>query len=405
MPRTPKVAIVGAGIGGLTAAIAMHRRGIEVGVYEQSPQIAEIGAGVSLSPNAIKAFRALGLDQHIAAIGFESDNQLVRAWDSGDILSKVFRKGVYQKEFGAPYLSAHRADLVEVLRQQLPSNVIHLNARCTGVETSGSTARALFADGTEIDADLIVGADGIRSAVRQSLFGRDAPRFTGSVCWRGLVPLDAFPPGTISTDLTLYMGPRSHVIHFMVRRGALINFVAHVETDAWTQESWTEECERSEVMETFAGWHEPLLRLLGSSNRYYKWALYDRDPLERWSKGRVTLLGDAAHAMLPHIGQGACMAIEDGYALAELVSRYPDDVTEALRQYERLRLPRTRKAVLEARARGKEMHLTSKWAQIKRNIRMALQHRLGGDKTGLKLSEFYEYDVAAASRSGATRGS
>ena len=405
MPRTPKVAIVGAGIGGLTAAIAMHRRDIEVGVYEQSPQIAEIGAGVSLSPNAIKAFRALGLDQHIAAIGFESDNQLVRAWDSGDILSKVFRKGVYQKEFGAPYLSAHRADLVEVLRQQLPSNVIHLNARCTGVETSGSTARALFADGTEIDADLIVGADGIRSAVRQSLFGRDAPRFTGSVCWRGLVPLDAFPPGMISTDLTLYMGPRSHVIHFMVRRGALINFVAHVETDAWTQESWTEECERSEVMETFAGWHEPLLRLLGSSNRYYKWALYDRDPLERWSKGRVTLLGDAAHAMLPHIGQGACMAIEDGYALAELVSRYPDDVTEALRQYERLRLPRTRKAVLEARARGKEMHLTSKWAQIKRNIRMALQHRLGGDKTGLKLSEFYEYDVAAASRSGATRGS
>lgn len=404
MPRTPKVAIVGAGIGGLTAAVAMHRRDIEVSVYEQSPQIAEIGAGVSLSPNAIKAFRALGLDEHIAAIGFESDNQIVRAWDSGDTLSKVFRKGVYQKEFGAPYLSAHRADLVEVLRRQLPDRVFHLNVRCTGVETGGNGGRARFADGTEIDADLIVGADGIRSAVRQSLFGRDAPRFTGSVCWRGLVPLDAFPPGLISTDLTLYMGPRSHVIHFMVRRGTLINFVAHVETDAWTHESWTQECERSEVMQAFAGWHEPLLRLLGSSDRYYKWALYDRDPLESWSKGRVTLLGDAAHAMLPHIGQGACMAIEDGYALADLVAQHPDNLAEALRQYERLRLPRTRRAVLEARARGKEMHLTSKWAQIKRNIRMAFQHRLGGDKTGLKLSEFYEYDVAAASRSAATRG-
>ena len=399
MPRKPKVAIVGAGIGGLTAAIALHRRNIDVDVYEQSPQIAEIGAGVSLSPNAIKAVRALGLDDQIAAIGFESDNQVVRAWNTGDILSKVFRKGVYQKEFGAPYLSVHRADLVEVLRQQLPDNLIHLEARCTEVETGNNGARVRFANGEKVEADLVVGADGIRSVVRQSLFGRDAPRFTGSVCWRGLVPLDAFPPGLISTDLTLYMGPRSHVIHFMVRRGTLVNFVAHVETDSWTQESWTQECERSEVMETFKGWHEPLLRLLGSSDRYYKWALYDRDPLESWSKGRVTLLGDAAHAMLPHIGQGACMAIEDGYVLADLVSQHPDNLNEALRLYERLRVPRTRRAVLEARARGKEMHLTSKWAQIKRNIRMALQHRLGGDKTGLKLSEFYEYDVAAAARS------
>ena len=398
MPPKPKVAVIGAGIGGLTAAVALHHRDIDVEVYEQSSQIAEIGAGVSLSPNAIKAFRALGLETAIAAIGFESDNQLVRAWNSGDVISKVFRKGVYEKEFGAPYLSAHRADLVDVLRRQLPDRIFHLGARCAEVETSGTGARARFADGAVIQADLIVGADGIRSAVRQSLFGRDAPRFTGSVCWRGLVPLDVFPPDLISTDLTLYMGPRSHVIHFMVRGGKLVNFVAHVETNAWTEESWTQECDRSEVMKTFAGWHGPLLQLLGSSQRYYKWALYDRDPLDRWSKGRVTLLGDSAHAMLPHIGQGACMAIEDGYMLADLIAQMPDDLTEALRKYEQLRLPRTRRAVLEARARGKEMHLTSKWAQIKRNVRLAWQHQFGGDKTGLKLTEFYEYDVAAASR-------
>jgi salicylate hydroxylase len=398
MHPKPKVAVIGAGIGGLTAAVAMHRRNIDVEVYEQSPQIAEIGAGVSLSPNAIKAFRALGLDAPIAAIGFESDNQLVRAWNSGDVISKVFRKGVYEREFGAPYLSAHRADLVGVLRRQLPDSVFHLGARCVEVETGDAGARALFADGSAIEADLIVGADGIRSAVRQSIFGKDAPRFTGSVCWRGLVPLDAFPAGLISTDLTLYMGPRSHVIHFMVRGGKLVNFVAHVETNAWTEESWTQECDRSEVMNTFAGWHEPLLQLLGASERYYKWALYDRDPLDRWSKGRTTLLGDAAHAMLPHIGQGACMAIEDGYMLADLIAQIPDDLTEALRRYEQLRLPRTRRAVLEARARGKEMHLTSKWAQLKRNIRLAWQHQMGGDKTGLKLTDFYEYDVAAASR-------
>ena len=337
MPRKPKVAVIGAEIGGLTAAVALHQRDLDVEVYEQSPQIAEIGAGVSLSPNAVKAFRALGLDAPIAAIGFESDNQLVRAWNSGDVISKVFRKGVYEKEFGAPYLSAHRADLVDVLRRQLPDRVFHLGARCVGVETSDTGARARFADGALIEADLIVGADGIRSVVRQSLFGKDVPRFTGSVCWRGLVPLDAFPAGLISTDLTLYMGPHSHVIHFMVRGGKLVNFVAHVETNAWTEESWTQECDRSEVMKTFDGWHEPLLQLLGSSERYYKWALYDREPLDRWSKGRATLLGDSAHAMLPHIGQGACMAIEDGYMLADLIAQIPDDLTEALRQYEQHR--------------------------------------------------------------------
>ena len=237
MSKPPRVAIIGAGIGGLTAAVAMRHRGIAVEVYEQSPQITEIGAGVSLSPNAIKTFRALGLDAPIAAVGFESDYQLVRAWNTGDIISKVFRKGVYQKEFGAPYLSTHRADLVDMLRRQLPDNIVHFGARCIGVETSSSGAKARFADGTVVEADLIVGADGIRSAVRSSLFGEQAPRFTGSICWRGLVPLDAFPPGLISTDLTLYMGPHSHVIHFMVRGGKLINFVAHIESDKWTGDS------------------------------------------------------------------------------------------------------------------------------------------------------------------------
>jgi salicylate hydroxylase len=398
MSLQPKVAIIGGGIGGLTAAVAMHRHGIDVKVYEQSPQIAEIGAGVSLSPNAVKALRALGLAEPVTDIGFESDHQLVRSWNTGDIVSKVFRKGVYQKEFGAPYLSVHRADLVDVLRRALPESAFRLGMQCVRAEADDTEARAYFADGSVAVADVLVGADGIRSAVRRSFFGDESPRFTGSVCWRGLVPLDAFPPGLISTDLTLYMGPRSHLIHFMVRRGKLVNFVAHVETSSWTGESWTQECDRSEVLQTFAGWHPPLLQLLGASERYYKWALYDREPLDRWSNGRATLLGDAAHAMLPHIGQGACMAIEDGYALAEMIVQLPHDLSEALRQYERLRLPRTRRAVLEARARGKEMHLISKWSQIKRNIRLALQHQVGGDKTGLQLAEFYEYDVASASR-------
>ncbi len=398
MPGKPRIAIIGGGIGGLTVAVALQQRGIEAAVFEQSVRIGEIGAGVALTPNAMKAYRALGLEAEVAAVGFESDYQVVRNWNNGGIISRVPRKGAYLREFGAPYLTMHRADLVEVLRRQLPERTFHLGARCIAVETGDKYARARFADGSEIEADIVVGADGIHSIVRKSLFGPQAPRFTGCACWRGLVPLDAFPPGVVSSDGTMYMGPRSHVIYYLVRGGKLVNFVAHIESDGWTEESWTQECDRSEVVETYAGWHEPLLRLLGSADRYYKWALYDRDPLDRWSKGRATLLGDSAHAMLPYIGQGACMAIEDGYTLAAAIAQLPDEPGEALRHYERLRLPRTRRAVLAARARGEEMHLTSPWAQLKRNVKMALHHRLGGDKTGIQLGWFYHYDVADETR-------
>lgn len=398
MPGQPKIAIIGGGIGGLTAAVALRQRGIDAQVFEQSPKISEIGAGVALTPNAMKAYRGLGLEAEISAIGYEADYQVVRNWNNGSVISRVPRKGAYTREFGAPYLTMHRADLIGVLHRQLPDAAIHLSARCVGVDGNERSARARFADGGEIEADVIVGADGIHSAVRSSLFGKQAPRFTGCACWRGLVPLDAFPPGVVSTDGTMYMGPNSHIIYYLVRGGELVNFVAHVESDAFTGESWTQECDRSEVMETYAGWHEPLLQLLGSAERYYKWALYDREPLSHWSKGRATLLGDSAHAMLPYIGQGACMAIEDGYTLAAVIAQMPDDIGAALKVYERMRLPRARRAVLEARARGEEMHRTSPWGQIKRNFKMALHQRLGGDKTGIQLGAFYSYDVAAETR-------
>jgi salicylate hydroxylase len=394
MSRQPRIAIIGGGIGGLTAAVALHQRGIEIEVFEQSAKIAEIGAGVALTPNAIKAYRALGLEADLAAIGFEAEYQVVRQWNDGNVISRVPRKGAYTREFGAPYLTMHRADLVAVLRRSLPDHVFHLGARCQEVETGDKSARARFADGREIEADIVVGADGIHSVVRRSLFGAEAPRFTGIVCWRGLVALDAMPPGNSYSDGTMYLGPRGHVIYYLVRGGKLINFVAHVENNAWTGELWTQECDRSEVMETYAGWHAPLLPLLAAADRYYKWALYDREPLDCWSKGRATLLGDAAHAMLPYLGQGACMAIEDGCILAAVIAQMPDELGGGLQRYERLRLPRTRRAVLGARARGEEMHLATPWAQLKRNVKMALHHRIGGDKTGIQLGWLYNYDVA-----------
>jgi salicylate hydroxylase len=400
MARTPRVAVIGGGIGGLAAALALERRGVEVEIYEQSSGLGEIGAGLNLSPNALKVFRALGLEAETHAIGFESDYQIIRSWHSGRTISRTVRKG-FTERFGAPHLTVHRADLLAVLSQALRRARVHLSARCTEVEPLARGARARFADGSEIEADAIVGADGLHSAVRRSLFGADAPRFTGCICYRGLVPRAEVPRDIITPDGTMWMGPHGHVVHYWVRRGELLNIVAHYDSDAWTEESWTRECDRAELMETYARWHPSLLRLYECGEHWYKWALYDRDPLPRWSRGNVTLLGDAAHAMLPYLGQGACMAIEDGFILAAAVANRSDDMAAALQEYEALRLPRTRRAVLGSRARAKENHLASPWARLKRDAKFMLRDRFGSDKTAFQAAWLYAYDVADEPLAGA----
>jgi salicylate hydroxylase len=394
MPRKPRVAIIGGGIGGLTAALVLIRRGIETNVYEQASALGDIGAGIQLGPNAIKTYRALGIEAAIDAIGFETENQVVRSWRSGRIISRQQRRDTMRRRFGAPYHTVHRADLLEALSHELPRESIHLAARCVGVTEQSGTPVARFADGSEVEADLVVGADGIHSVVRAGLFGADSPRFTGLICWRGLVPIAAVPKGISTTDGCSWWGPHGHIVHYPVRRGELMNFVAHYESAAWTEESWTRECDRSELRETYKGWNERLLRLIDCSDRYYKWALYDRDPLDRWSKGHITLLGDAAHAMLPYLAQGACMAIEDGYVLAEAITRSPDDLGAALGQYEARRVPRTRRTVLGSRFRARENHLASPWRQLWRDLKIGVRDRFNSDSTSFRAAWLYEYDVA-----------
>ena len=394
MPRAPRIAIVGGGIGGLSAALALEQRGAEVTVYEQSPVHSEIGAGLNLTPNAVKAFRALGIEDKIEDIGSGSEFLIIRSWKSGRPISRV-RRGDFRKKFGAPNLTVHRADLLDVLRGALKTTEIRLGARCVAVETEKSgSAVARFADGNAIEADIVVGADGIHSVVRNSLFGADAPRFTGCICWRGMAPTDAVPHDINTGDGTMWMGPHGHVVHYRVHRGKLVNIVAHIDSDAWTEESWTRECDVAEVLAAYAGWHPALTELYPCSTRWYKWALYDRDPLERWSKGRATLLGDSAHAMLPYLGQGAAMAIEDGCVLAAMIARHPGELGAALAAYERLRAPRATGAVLGSRARAKENHLASPWARLKRDVKFALRERFGGrDNTAFQAGWLYEYDV------------
>ena len=393
MPRTPRIAIIGGGIGGLSAALALERRGAETIVCEQSGTLSEIGAGLNLTPNAVKALRALDLEKETQAIAAETNFLNIRSWKSGRYISRT-KRGDFRQKFGAPNLSVHRADLLDVLAAALKTTQIRFGARCVAVEGNDSSAVARFADGSSIEADIVVGADGIHSVVRSSLFGADTPHFTGCICWRGMAPVDAVPSDINTVDGTMWMGPHGHVVHYPVRRGELLNIVAHIDSDAWTEESWTRQCDVSEVIEAYAEWNSALSRVFPSSVRWYKWALYDRDPLEHWTKGRATLLGDSAHAMLPYLGTGAGMAIEDAVVLGAAVGRESNDLSAALVAYEQLRVPRTKACVLGARARAKENHLASPWARLRRDIGFALRERFGGkDNTAFQVGWLYGYDV------------
>ncbi|HEX5371039.1 MAG TPA: FAD-dependent monooxygenase [Dehalococcoidia bacterium] len=393
MAKTTRIGVIGGGIGGLVAAQALLKRGFDVSVYESAPELKEIGAGVSLSPNAMKALRSLDLEQPVRSVAFESENGLLRNWRTGRVISKTPRD--MTNRYGATGCTVHRADLLDALSTGLSAKVVHLGARCVHVDADEKGAMARFNDGTEIEADVIIGADGIHSAVRTSLFGRDAPRFTGKICWRCLVPVDAVPGGLPTTDSTTWLGPHGAVVVYLVRRGELVNVVAHYDDDSWTEESWIRECDRQEVIDNYAGWHESLTRLFSASEKHYKWALYDREPLPKWTKGRATILGDAAHAMLPYLGQGACQAMEDGVVLASALDSMPDDVSGALKLYERVRLPRANRVVISARERGVDNHLVSPIAAWKRDILIALRKRFSADQTGRNSAWLFDYDAAS----------
>jgi salicylate hydroxylase len=394
MSKVQKVAVVGAGLGGLNAAIALRQRGFDVTVYEQSDVLGEIGAGIQLSPNAMRVLMALGLDRDFEAIAFEPHRHVVRNWKTGSIVSATQMRGAFRPQYGAGYFGAHRADLHAVLQNALPTECIQLNARVTAVTQTPDRAVLTFADGNRVESDIVIGADGIRSAVRESLFGADAPRFTGHIVWRGLVPSGALPKDFIEPDMTAWFGPKGTVVHYYVRRGELVNWIAHFESD-WRDESWWVESDWREAATAYAGWHPTLATLFSHTERCYKWALYDREPLAHWSEGRVTLLGDSAHPMLPYLAQGAAQAIEDGYVLADLLSAHRSDPVAALAAYEVARLPRTARIQLHARERGKINNTTSAFARFKRDLGYRLKRLIRPNEHTYKIEWIYGHDVTA----------
>ena len=394
-----RVAIIGGGIGGLTAANALRRAGVEVSVFEAAGELKEIGAGVALHANAMRVLRFIGVEDAVRKIAGKTDYSVTMDGITGRVISRTSRAKHVELQ-GIEPATVHRADLLDVLAGALPAGIASLSKRCVSVESGESSAVARFADGTEVEADAIIGADGIHSVVRTSLFGPDAPRFTGKICYRSVIPTAAVRGGALSdvaAENGQWLGPHGTIVLYPLRGEELINVVAHYDDDTYRHESWVTECERAEVLDRYAGWHESLLRLFEAGDTWYKWALYDRDPIPRWTRGRVTLLGDSAHAMLPYLGQGACQALEDGAVLANALAASPSDPVAALAAYERVRRPRASSVVLTARARGVSNHLP-RWAALRRDAVIALRRRLNRrDPEGRGAAWLAGYDATAPS--------
>ncbi|MFJ9562821.1 FAD-dependent monooxygenase [Streptomyces fuscichromogenes] len=354
-----RIAICGAGLGGLTAALALADRGFEVTVYEQADRLGEVGAGLQLSANATRVLYELGLREPLLAAASIPEGKQVRLWNSGKAW-KLFDLGpVSEERYGYPYLMLHRADLhtvlVEALQRRRPGALV-LGRRLEAFEEGSEGVTLRFADGSTATADLMIGADGVHSVTRTQLFGDSDPSFSGCVAWRGVVPAGDLPDHLRSPLGTNWIGPHGHVIHYPVRGGEMINFVGIVERGDWAVESWNHPGAVSECAADFAGWHEDVQTLIGSLSAPMKWALMLRSPLENWSSQRVTLLGDACHPTLPFLAQGACMAIEDGLVLARALDARPDDPAAAFKSYENARVERTTAIVRGSAANAGRFH-------------------------------------------------
>jgi salicylate hydroxylase len=367
-----RVAVVGAGIGGLTLAIALRRRGVPVTVYEQASELREIGAGVALSANATRHLHRLGLGDALEAVSVQPSALVFRRWSDGAIIASHEVGARYRAAFGAPYYGVHRAALQRVFAGALEPGVVEHGCRCVGVSADGGEARVELADGRSVAADVVVGADGVHSAVRRYVAGDRAPVFSGTVGYRGLVPVQQLPSLPDPTPLQFWAGPRAHLLHYSVEGGSIVNFLAVVRQAEWTSETWNEPCEVADTLAGFDGWHPAVTEMVGAVPEGSRWALHDHAPLERWSAGPVVLIGDAAHAMLPHQGQGANQTIEDAIALADVLEGTDAaGLPAALARYEALRKPRTRRVQRWSRMVADWMHLPDGPAADRRDARMA----------------------------------
>ncbi len=363
-----EVVVVGAGIGGLTAALALQQRGFRVRVFEQARHLGEIGAGLHLSPNGMKVLYALGLDAALEAIRFQPEAIAIRHFETGAAFFENPFDDAFRAHFGAPFYGFHRADLHRLLLDATVANdpgCIIVNSRLTNLEERDDGVILTFADGATHVAAIVVGADGVHSTVRTLLHHDLDAQYTGHVAYRGMVRSADVAAGMVEPKMNLWVGPGAHVVAYYVRRGELLNYVALTEEDDWETESWTTPGDKNALSERFRGWHPTVRALIAhtQAGQCYKWALLVRDPLPSWSSPRTTLLGDAAHPMVPYLAQGSVMAIEDAWVLGHCLAACTE-FESALKAYEAARLERTANIQRAAWRQGQLNHAVGRGDDI-----------------------------------------
>jgi salicylate hydroxylase/6-hydroxynicotinate 3-monooxygenase len=348
MRTKPDIAVIGAGIGGLALAGLLSRRGAKVTVYEQAAAFHRLGAGIQMSPNAMRVLRALGLETQLRRQAFTPRSWANRVWDTGEHLAELTFGAEAESRYGAPYLLMHRGDLHAALHSAVPAGIIAFNRKLVGLDRNGMSIALRFADGSTVEADAVVGADGVHSIVREVLLGPERPKFTGRVAHRTVFAM-ALMGGFKIDNCTKWWGPDRHIVIYPVdSRGEEVYFVTSVPDPDWDVESWSTRGEMAEVRQALAGFHAEVQTVLAACPGVHKWALFERDPLPRWSEGPIVLLGDACHPMTPYMAQGAANALEDAAVLSRCLAAI-DDVAEAFRCYEATRLERTARVQLTSR--------------------------------------------------------
>jgi len=372
-----RIAIVGGGLGGLAAALFLRKAGLEATVYEQAPLLREVGAGIVVAPNMVRPLRSLGLEPKLSQYSVRLDAAWeFRNWRTGHVLSSQPMGEECERLYGAHCYVAHRADLLAMLLQALPPRQLRLDQRCVEISQGGREAEIVFESRsgvrTKVHADVVIGADGIHSAVRPAIVPDVEARFSGLCAFRCLVPATKAPAMALRPVQTLWLGPGRHFVHYPISAGRLVNFVAIVPAGDWRAESWTADGEIPDVLRDFEGWDERVHQLILSASETKRWAMYDREPLKKWTEGRVTLLGDSAHAMLPFFAQGAAQAIEDAVVLADcLKDANAASAGDALLRYESIRRPRASKVQEMSRGREIQNHLPDGPEQQQRDARLA----------------------------------
>lgn len=354
----PSIIIAGGGIGGMAAALSLLRRGYPVRVYEQARELGEVGAGVQISPNGSRALDALGVFETLRNASCAPARKEFRLWNTGRSWPMFDLGPMAIEKYGYPYLTVYRPDLLQTLIDAVTAidpDAIRLGAQVSGASATDEGAVLEFADGTRAEGDVLIGADGVKSAVRNALFGDDETNFTGMIAWRAVIPMERLPERMREMVGWTWIGPGGHLVNYPLRGGKLMNMIGTIERDDWQIESWNIEGDIEECARDFSGWHEDVQTLIRAAPRVMKWAFMERPPRQQWSTGRASLLGDAAHATLPFLAQGAVMSIEDGVILGRCLDAYADPVV-ALKKYEDARVERTSKMVRGAKENTARFH-------------------------------------------------